>query len=255
MRGACKSLFGFLGISDPPEETEIAGAVVGPDPGRVAVQRLPRLHDTIERRVLNVDGLQRVVRLPGGFRHDHGDTFADIPDSTDRQAWAWGGGNRRTIGLLDRRAQRQPGEASALPIRTGVDRDNPRRGSGGGGVDAADFGMSVRRSQKGGVKQTGLVGVVDISALTRDKSPILDARHWLTDSKFSECTLLDGIRQRFMLRFHYFSATWERPMRPETCVALSWPAISQSKMAHAYLRVNLPAIGQARRDRIKRTGG
>ena len=129
VRRACKRLFGFLGISDPPEKTEIAGAVVGPYPGRLRLQRLPRVHDTIEDRVLNVDALQRVERLTCRFRHDHADAFADVPDPAYGQSLAWGGGDRRTIGLLDRRTQRQSGEACALPIRAGIDRNNPRRGS------------------------------------------------------------------------------------------------------------------------------
>ena len=112
--------------------------------------------------------------------------------------------DRRAVGLLDGRPQRQPGQSGGEPVRPGQYGHHARRGGGRRGVDAADLGMGVRRPQKGGMQHTGLALVVGIEARAGDEALVLEPPHRLAHAEFRQRIggVSDIRRKRFDLGLH-----------------------------------------------------
>ena len=81
--------------------------------------------------------------------------------------------------------RRQIAEARRLPVGGGEDREHAGRGLGRRGVDRLDLGVRVRRAQHDAMAMPGKLHVVGIAAAAAHQPRILEARHALTDCKFT----------------------------------------------------------------------
>jgi hypothetical protein len=105
--------------------------------------RLVRVNHGWQRFVVDVDQLERVVRLIVRFSHDDGDGVADVADDVDRDG--------AVRGDVQPGIRQEPGAGNALQPGLGVgpgeDGHHARRAAGAAGIEAANPGVSVGTPQ------------------------------------------------------------------------------------------------------------
>ena len=138
----------------------------------VGVERLGDIRDHLERLVLDLDELGRVLRDRPRLRHDDCDTVADVPRLVEREREV-----RRHPDLFGdgpRAGQRAGPVGCELRAAEGGDDalDLPR----GGEVDLADPRVRIRAADDGEPDLARKVDVVDELAVAGDELPVLLAR-------------------------------------------------------------------------------
>ena len=154
--------------TDLPLEGDVAGSVVV-ELRSALLHRVFHRDDGRKRLVVDIHQGGPIVGDGGIGGHYRSDGVAHVPDPPDRQ--------RRMRHLL--RVGHDPAHGKGaqlfLELLPGEDGDHALYRLGGGGVDAPDFGVSVRAPHDRHVEHAEELDVVDVVALPSDEARVLPA--------------------------------------------------------------------------------
>ena len=165
-----------------PVEAQIARRLV-PYLRLARIESVSSVDDGGQRFVIDGDQLGGVPRRGRGFRDDHRDRVANMPHPPARDRGMRRQHRLRAVAVADDTDARDTSDPVSREIFPGEDGCHAGGGERRGRVDRADTAMGMRRTQHEGVRLTGPADVVDVSAVTGDKSAILDAANRLTDAE------------------------------------------------------------------------
>jgi hypothetical protein len=140
------------------------------DQGCVGRGRLLRIRHGVERVVVDLDQLERVLRDVGRLGDHAGDLLALVAHLVGDEH-----------GLRVARQRRHPGEVVLGHQLAGDDGDDTRQRSGGRGVDRRDSSVGVGASQDLHVEHPGQRDVVEVLALAPDEARVLLALDGVAD--------------------------------------------------------------------------
>ena len=159
---------------DRPVERLVARDL-GVQLGRAVGGSLLGLDHGIQRIVVDLDQVQRVVCLVTGLGDHDRDDVANVPNGVPSDAVI--------VGDRQPRVGEQPGTRRgsdlSLGVRADVNRHHALRGGGLRSVDAVDAGVSVRAAQQGRVQRARQSDVVGVARAASDQPRVLpppDAR-------------------------------------------------------------------------------
>ena len=155
----------------------------GPYERRTLGDGIDDIGDHRQRVVTDVDSLRRLTRLFGALCDHCGDGFADEAHRADRERVPRRRRARRPVRALEVRRRRQRLHLRANEIVAGDDREHARQRCGGGGVDAENPRVRIRRSQKRNMRLPWRGYVVGKDSRSGEKPLVLDAQHRLPAAK------------------------------------------------------------------------
>ena len=153
---------GAVAVAARPGVADVVGRGIV-DRGAHAL-RGRRVDHRREHVVVHVDQIGRIARLIERLGHHEGDQVTDEERLVVAEDRMLGFDHRRVVGVLDQPAARQA--ADLAEVRAGVDAEHAPRLRRGGGIDAEDLRVRVRRAHERGIgllRQRDVVGVLTAS--------------------------------------------------------------------------------------------
>ena len=170
VRGGGEGGVDRFAIADLPVEGDVAGGVLV-DRGRAVIERGHDVGHRVERLVVDGDPFGGVAGEVAVLRHDDSHSIADVADRVGRDHRV-----SRSLQVWQQPADRDhAGNAGRRDVARREHGENAGKRLGGGGVDAADPGMSVRAANDRGMRHAGGLEVVGVLAAAGDERRVFPA--------------------------------------------------------------------------------
>ena len=160
MGGVIEGRIGRLLVAAEMHEADIVGAIV-PHQGGAGRAGGGGVGDRRQRIIVHLDPFGGVLGLVPGPGDDEGDGVADPPHPVMDQGVDGGDVGIGAVAALAPLGVGQVAETRRLPIGMGQDRQHARRRLGGGGVEGANLGMGMGRTNHHAVGHARQLHVVD----------------------------------------------------------------------------------------------
>mmetsp|Transcript_100 Transcript_100/g.286 ORF Transcript_100/g.286 Transcript_100/m.286 type:complete len:269 (+) Transcript_100:4126-4932(+) len=160
--------------------------VIGHIVGGLGMDRLAaRVHIHLGRQIVIVqhDHLGRIAGLRHGVGHNHGNGFPDKAQAVLGQNGAHGGGPVTAIAVLDCGATHRDVQARRLKVASGIDRMHAISGFRIRHIQFRDHRMSDRRAEHETLQRVGGCNVINIAALSGQKTNVFGALDGLAFSE------------------------------------------------------------------------
>ena len=171
------------------EVGNVVGTVV-PYRGRPRLHRVGGRGDGLQRFVVDVDKLGRVLGLGQGLGDHHRHRITDIAHAIGHQRRPLRRVHRLPVGTLARHVRLGHAETVGHDVVAGIDRENAGRPTRRLNVDRLHQGMRVRRAHEHGVGLPRQVNVVDVASLAAQQAWVLEPQHGLADSILAHDVLI-----------------------------------------------------------------
>ena len=132
--------------------------------------------------VVDGDALGGILGLRQRLADDDGDVVADVAHLALCEGRVCAGLHGRAVLGVDHPAANEPADLVGGDVGACIDRQAARRFHRGGGIDALDVGVGVRRAHEHGVGLAGAIDVVGVLALAGDEALVFLATHWRADA-------------------------------------------------------------------------
>ena len=174
-----------IAVANLPLEAQIAGLPVqlGPHGGLPRVEGLCGVGDGREGIIVDHDLVGGVARESGAFGNDQGHGIADMAHALLHQSRPGRHRDRRPVAIGKPGRAGDRAETVLCQILAGQYRQDARQCRRRRDVERADPGVGMRRAQNGRIGLVRARDIVEIAAIAREETPILDAPDRLADAE------------------------------------------------------------------------